>query len=75
MRRSDLSKSEKSLMTLCVVNSTVTADNMATLSTSLVTNIQQIDCLEFKCHLSDRVVEVLSAALHRDTSLLGLSTK
>jgi len=65
----------KSLTTLCVVNSTVTADNMATLSTSLVTNIQQIDCLEFICHLSDRVVKVLSAALHRDTSLLGLSIR
>ena len=64
----------KSLMTLCVYNSTVTTDNMATLSTSLVTNIQQIDLLEFICcDLGNRVVKMLSAALHRDTSLLRLS--
>jgi len=65
----------KSLKTLHVFNSTVTADNMATLSTSLGANIQ-IDLLEFiSCNLGNRVVQMLSAALHRDTSLLRLSIR
>ena len=62
-----------SLKTLLVIDSTVTADNMATLFTSLVRTNVQINLLEFdSCILDNRAVQILSAALRRNTSIQTL---
>jgi len=62
-----------SLKTLLVIDSTVTADNMATLFTSLVRTNVQINLLEFdSCIFDNRSVQILSAALRRNTSIQTL---